>query len=232
MDDAALRAWRRALRERLLAARDALPPDARTRLRERVDAHLTRAFPGLARGVFAFCWPHRGEYDARFLARSVRARGGVTVLPVVVRPRAPLVFREWRPGAALERGPLGIPFPVGTPERVPDVALVPLVGFDDAGYRLGYGGGFFDRTLAALAPRPVAIGVAWESAHVDTIHPQPHDIPMDWIVTERGVYRRDGDRLAFLGAPPEGTPSERASPVCYADGVDPGYFGDDPPTRR
>ena len=107
----------------------------------------------------------------------------------------------------------------------PDSVLVPMLGFDDAGYRLGYGGGFFDRTLAELESRPIVIGIAYEIAHLDTIHPQPHDIPVDWVVTERGIYRRDGERLEFLGAPPPGEPSAYASPVCYAGELDPDYFG-------
>jgi hypothetical protein len=120
---------------------------------------------------------------------------------------------------------LGIPYPADSREVAPDSVIVPLVGFDDAGYRLGYGGGYFDRTLAALIRKPAVIGVAYEGAHLDTIHPQPHDVPMDWIVTERGIYRRDGARLEFLDAPPAGEPSALASPVCYAGEVDPGYFG-------
>ena len=107
----------------------------------------------------------------------------------------------------------------------PDTVLLPMLGFDDGGYRLGYGGGFFDRTLAAAPRAPVVIGIAHELAHLDTIYPQPYDIPMDWIVTERGVYRRDGARLEFLGAPLAGNPSALSSPVCYADELDPGYFG-------
>ena len=85
-------------------------------------------------------------------------------------------------------GPLGIPAPVDTDVVVPDAAFVPLVGFDGAGYRLGYGGGYFDRTLAAAASRPLSIGVGTEAARLPTIHPQPHDIAMDFIVTEAGVH--------------------------------------------
>lgn len=220
-----VKVWRKALRAQLIEARNALPGETLTRHRAAIDHHLSRGFTGLARGVLAFCWPYKGEYDARFLARALRERGAVTALPVVVAPKTPLLFREWHPGVKLESGVLGIPYPVGSREVAPDAVIVPLVGFDDAGYRLGYGGGYFDRTLAALRRKPVVIGVAYEGAHLDTIHPQPHDVPMDWIVTERGIYRRDGDRLEFLGAPPEGTPSVLASPVCYADEIDPGYFG-------
>jgi len=84
----------------------------------------------------------------------------------------------------LRIGALGLPF-----------ALIALAGFDDAGYRLGYGGGFFDRTLAVISPPPLTIGVGFELARVPTIHPQPHDIPLDYIVTERGIQRRESDRL-------------------------------------
>ena len=89
-------------------------------------------------------------------------------------------------------------------------------GWDMQGYRLGYGAGFFDRTLASLAKRPLTIGVTYEMAKLDTIHPQEWDIPLDYVVTERGVYRRDPDGLAFLGEPDPGD-SNLASPVCYAD---------------
>jgi 5-formyltetrahydrofolate cyclo-ligase len=221
----AVKPWRKSLRTQLIEARNALDAETLTRFRATIDRHLARGFPGLARGVLAFCWPYKGEYDARFLARTLRDRGATTALPVVVAPKSPLVFREWHPGIRLEPGVLGIPYPVDSREVAPDAVIVPLVGFDDAGYRLGYGGGYFDRTLAALARKPIVIGVAYEGAHLDTIHPQPHDIPMDWIVTERGIYRRDGARLEFLGAPPEGGASALASPVCYAGEVDPGYFG-------
>ena len=92
-------------------------------------------------------------------------------------------------------------------------------GWDAQGYRLGYGAGFFDRTLASLAKRPVVVGVSYELAWLDTIYPQPWDIPMDYVVTERGVYRGDPEGLAYLGEPQAGTPSSLASPVCYADEI-------------
>jgi len=207
-------ARRRELRARLLEARVALSHSTLASHREAIDRHLERGFPNLARGVVAFCWPYRNEYDARFLARRLRERGATTALPVVVAPRTPLVFREWHPGVVLAPGVYDIPYPVASREVRPDWVLLPMVGFDDAGFRLGYGGAFFDRTLAAMVPRPVVIGIAYEIAHLDTIHPQPHDIPMDWVVTERGIYRRDGARLEFLGAPLASEPSTLSSPVC------------------
>jgi hypothetical protein len=104
-----------------------------------------------------------------------------------------------------------------------DNALLPMVGWDGDGYRLGYGGAFFDRTLAAIAKRPRVIGLAYEQAYLKTIHPQPHDIPVDFVVTERGVYRREPEGLKFLD-----NPGGFSSPPCYAGEIAPGYFGEDP----
>jgi 5,10-methenyltetrahydrofolate synthetase len=202
--------WRKAERQRLLAAREGLDAATLDLWRQRIDAHLRRAFPGLAAAILAFCWPIRGEYDARGLAEELRERGAVTALPVVVAPGQPLLFREWHPGVALAPGPLGIPYPVGSDPVAPTVALLPMVGWDGAGYRLGYGGGFFDRTLASLAPRPLVIGLGYELARMTTIQPQPWDIPMDWVVTERGAYRRDPEGLAFLDESVAGVNNPRA----------------------
>jgi 5-formyltetrahydrofolate cyclo-ligase len=225
-----LKAWRKAERDRLIAARTTLDAQTLEHYRLQIDSHLLRSFPGLASAKLAFCWPIRAEYDARHLARTLRERGALTALPEVVAPRQPLEFREWHPGVELAKGPLGIPYPARSAVVVPDAVLLPMNGWDQAGYRLGYGGGFFDRTLASLARKPAVIGVAYEIAKMETIHPQSWDIPVDWVVTEKGVYRRDGrgedGRLVFLGAPPAGEPSELASPVCYANEIAPGYFGE------
>jgi 5-formyltetrahydrofolate cyclo-ligase len=145
----------------------------------------------------------------------------LTALPVVVAPRTPLIFREWHPGVRLERGALDIPYPVGSEEVVPDAVLLPMNGWDRQGYRLGYGAGFFDRTLASLAKKPLTVGISYELAKLDTIHPQSWDLPMDYVVTEKGVYRRDPEGLVFLGEPDVGS-GTLSSPVCYADED---YFG-------
>jgi 5,10-methenyltetrahydrofolate synthetase len=221
-----LKAWRKSERARLIAARVALDHATLEHYRLCIDAHLTRAFPGLATARLAFCWPIKGEYDARHLARTLRERGALTALPVVVAPKQPLAFREWHPGVELAAGPLDIPYPAKSPEVIPNAVLLPMNGWDLAGYRLGYGGGFFDRTLASISKRPAVIGLTYEMAKMETIHPQEWDIPVDWVVTERGVYRRDGGKLVFLGEPPAGEPSKLASPVCYADEIAPGYFGE------
>ena len=220
-----LASWRKSERERLIAARERLDAATLEQFRQRIDASLLRSFPGLASATVAFCWPMRGEYDARPLAAVLRERGAVTALPVVVAPRQPLIFREWHEGVALAPGPLGIPYPEHSEPVHPTVALIPVNGWDEAGYRLGYGAGFFDRTLAS-PPRPiVAIGIGYELAKIATIRPQTWDVPMDWVVTERGVYRRDPAGLAFLGEPAPGEPGALASPVCYADELDPERFG-------
>ena len=220
MDAQSLKSWRKAERERLIAERLAIPDATIAAWRQRMDAYIERSFPGLAQSRVAFCWPIKKEYDARHIARTLRGLGALTALPAVVAPKAPLVFREWYPGVELAKGALDIPYPVSSREIVPQAVLLPMNGWDPQGYRLGYGAGFFDRTLASLAQRPVVIGVTYEQARLDTIHPQPWDIPVDYLVTERGVYRRDPEGLAFLGTPQAGDdPSVLSSPVCYAGEV-------------
>jgi 5-formyltetrahydrofolate cyclo-ligase len=220
-----LSAWRKNERARLLRERDALAENALADMRRCIDHHLESNFPELAQGTLAFCWPYRNEYDARHLAAALRRRGAATALPVVVAPKTPLIFRRWHPGIRLAVGSLCIPYPVDSPEVLPDNVLLPMVGWDGDGYRLGYGGGFFDRTLAALAKRPRVIGVAYEQAYLKTIHPQPHDIPVDFVVTERGVYRREPQELKFLDKL-----QGFSSPPCYAGEIAPGYFGEEPKT--
>jgi len=109
---------------------------------------------------------------------------------VVVDKKGPLEYRGWRPGEPLVDGVWNIPVPEKRDIVMPMVVLAPLVGFDRAGYRLGYGGGYFDRTLGALSPRPLAIGIGFELQQMDTIYPQPFDVPMDVIVTEAGARYR------------------------------------------
>lgn len=220
MDAGSLKSWRKAQRDRLIAERLAIPDATLEAWRERMDGFLERSFPGLAGRRVAFCWPIKKEYDARHYARTLRERGSLTALPVVVAPRTALIFREWHPGVRLAKGALDIPYPADSAQIDPEAVLLPMNGWDGGGYRLGYGAGFFDRTLASLAQKPVVIGVSYEQARLDTIHPQGWDIPVDYLVTERGVYRRDPQGLAFLGAPQSGDdPSALASPVCYAGDI-------------
>ncbi len=140
--------------------------------------------------ILGVYWPHRGEYDPIPLAAAHIERGGQVALPVVVARAQPLEYRPWCPDVAMAPGKLsfGIPEPVYGPAVVPDLLLVPLLGFDGAGYRLGYGGGYFDRTLAACSTRPRSIGVGFEIGRLPSIRPLPHDIPLDVIVTEAGSF--------------------------------------------
>jgi len=178
--------WRKAERGRLVEARLAVSVAARRTMGEAIARGLDHILGDVANRTVSLYWPFRGEPDLRDWLASIVARGGRAALPVVVEKGRPLVFRAYRPGDLLEKGIWNIPVPANGDEVVPDIVISPLVGVDAANYRLGYGGGFFDRTLAALPRKPLVIGVGYEIARIPTIHPQPHDIPMDRIVTEAG----------------------------------------------
>lgn len=179
-----LKPWRKAERERLIAARLALPADVRTAYAAVLAEKLDAMVGDVAGKVVAIYWPFRGEPDLREWAGTMSGRGATIALPVVVEKAAPLVFRSWKAGDKLEKGVWNIPIPAEGARVVPDVVISPVVGFDGDNFRLGYGGGFYDRTLAALARRPVVIGVGYELQRVGTIHPQSYDIPMDMVLTE------------------------------------------------
>jgi 5,10-methenyltetrahydrofolate synthetase len=183
--------WRKAERARLLAERATLSVSARQDAAERITPRLDdliRARFGRIEGLtISGWWPIKAELNLRHWLADLVGQGATVALPVVLTPAAPLVFRPWTPDCHMVQGFWKIPIPAEGPEVIPDVTLAPLVGWDAAGFRLGYGGGYFDRTLAALAPRPYAIGVGLQAARVQTIFPQPHDIAMDAIVTEAGL---------------------------------------------
>jgi 5-formyltetrahydrofolate cyclo-ligase len=189
MEGAELKAWRRAERERLIALRQALPPVERQRWGARIDTALRGLLAGRP-GVLGIYWPFRAEFDPRLLVDWAVADGRTVALPVVIDKKGPLEYRAWRPGETLVDGVWNIPVPEKREIVRPAVVLAPLVGFDDACYRLGYGGGYFDRTLAALSPPPVAIGIGFEVQRLATIYPQSFDAPMDLIVTEAGIRER------------------------------------------
>ena len=193
--------WRYARRAELLAARIAVPTPQRQQWNRVVTRQLALHFPMLQGMVIGAYWPFRGEFDPRFLMRQLRNGGSRLALPVVVRKNTPLQFREWWPGAPTVKAALGLPVPAGTEMLVPQALLIPPVGFDEHGYRLGYGGGYFDRTLAAMQPQPLKIGVGFEISRVPTIHPQAHDVAMDFIVTEAGVYSVGAGGLVPLRVP-------------------------------
>lgn len=182
--------WRRAERIRLLAERAALSVAARQSAAQAIATHLdhllSARFASLHGLIISGWWPIKAELDLRFWLASLAAKGATAALPVILTPKAPLAFRAWTPEARMERGFWNIPVPADGPEIAPHITLSPLVGWDAAGFRLGYGGGYFDRTLASLTPSPIAIGIGLDVARLSSIFPQPHDIPMDYIVTETG----------------------------------------------
>jgi 5,10-methenyltetrahydrofolate synthetase len=183
---AGLFAWRREQRERLLAQRLTLSAEERQSRAERLLPALEGVI-GQARGaVVSFYWPFRAEFDLRGWMETRLTAGWRPALPIVVEKGRPLAFRLWRPGCRMERGIWNIPVPADGPYVVPQVVIAPLVGWDRARYRLGYGGGYFDRTLAVISPRPEVIGIGLSSARLDSIRPQIWDIPMNAIVTENG----------------------------------------------
>lgn len=182
-------AWRRALRRDMVARREALGAAEHEALSARIVGHLRSALP--VPRVFAFCWPIKHEPDVRAIVAFWVAQGARASLPVVVAEDSPLRFREWTATTPLEADRYGIPTPTAGEFLQPDLILLPLNGFDAAGFRLGYGGGYFDRTLAALSPRPLAVGVGFEINRLDSIRPEAHDQRLDWLVTELAALRTD-----------------------------------------
>ena len=237
-----IRQWRKEKRAELIAQREALEPLRRRQMNAAITAHLEAGFGRLVAVTVGFCWPFKNEFDARFVIRRWRDAGAMAALPVVIQKASPLQFRAWWPGAPMTKGVYDIPIPDGTALVVPDAAIVPMNGFDAQGYRLGYGGGYFDRTLDATHPPPLAIGVAFEFAGLPSIRPQPHDVPMDFVVTEAGIYVAENAHLLCISASAcdtrvekilreRGLPRKRpeavagySSPACYA-GEFPEYFG-------
>jgi 5-formyltetrahydrofolate cyclo-ligase len=189
MDAAEIKPWRRAERERLIVLRMALSPAFRRDAGERITA-LLQEIVAPRPGILGIYWPFRAEFDPRPLVEALTAAGRKVALPVVIDKKGPLEYRAWAPGEPLAAGVWDIPIPEKRQIVAPAMVLAPLVGFDRAGYRLGYGGGYFDRTLGASDPCPLAIGIGFTAQEIATIHPQPFDIPMDVIVTENGAIRR------------------------------------------
>ncbi|MGX9144435.1 5-formyltetrahydrofolate cyclo-ligase [Mesorhizobium sp. 128a] len=179
-----VRRWRKVERERLITARLAVSADARTTMSQRIANGLDAVIGDIAGRMVSLYWPFRGEPDLRSWMASINERGGRTALPIVIEKTQPLIFRAYVPGDRLEKGVWNIPIPAKGDPVLPDIVISPIVGIDPNNYRLGYGGGFFDRTLAAMPFKPLVIGVGYELQRITTIYPQPHDIPMDRLVTE------------------------------------------------
>ncbi|HYF57784.1 MAG TPA: 5-formyltetrahydrofolate cyclo-ligase [Burkholderiaceae bacterium] len=184
---------RESLRRALIEARRRSTPQERRAASEDLAARLEAWLGDVAGESIAAYWPIRGEPDLGALFGRWAGAGARLALPVVDAPRTPLRFVAWHPGEPTVPGPHGIPRPPREDAVRPSVLVVPCVGFDARGYRLGYGGGFYDRTLAALAAdggaAPRAIGVAWDDALLETFDPLPTDVPLEAVVTPTRVLR-------------------------------------------
>ena len=190
--------WRKQLRAQLLERRLAVPAAKRRQWSNAIAEFLAQGFAALSLSSVGCYWPYRGEFDPRPTMRLLRRCGVKVALPVVLGKAKPLEYREWWPGAAMSQGALNLPFPTDTQVLTPDVLLIPLLGFDQSGFRLGYGGGYFDRTLAAMRPQPLKLGVGFDLSGVASIHPQWHDIAMDFVITESGVRRTETNGLVSI----------------------------------
>jgi 5-formyltetrahydrofolate cyclo-ligase len=176
MERAEILAWRRGKRDELIAARMALPQAAHAEADNAIARRLDTCFAEIEPCLVGAYWPFKREFNV------------LPVLDGLIADGQPLEFRNWNRETRLASGVYDIPYPAEGPAVQPNMLIVPLVGFDDDGYRLGYGGGFYDRTLEAMDPRPFCLGVGFELGHLPTIHPLPHDIPMNAIATEKGFY--------------------------------------------
>jgi 5-formyltetrahydrofolate cyclo-ligase len=190
---AELKTWRRSERQRLLALRTGAPVAERRLWGQKIEARLRSLFDKRTNFILGAYWPFQAEFDPRPLIDWLVATGSAVALPAVVDKKGPLEYRAWRPGEELVDGVWDIPVPKRREIVVPRAILAPLVGFDWQCYRLGYGGGYFDRTLAAFSPPPLAIGVGFEMSQIETIYPQSFDLPMDIIVTEAETRCRSSD---------------------------------------
>jgi 5,10-methenyltetrahydrofolate synthetase len=140
-------------------------------------------------------WPIKGEFDALpALYRWTESDEERCVgLPVIDKLTKQLSFHMWFPGCEMEEDAYGIPKPKDTPAFHPTLLLVPCVGYGDRGVRLGYGGGFYDRTLATLTPRPFTVGLAYSNGYVPWLQAEPHDVPLDAVLSDEGAaWQRPG----------------------------------------
>lgn len=185
-----IRTSRKQLRESSLARRNAQDRSTVAAWSAALNQHLLAQWPRPPGRVIGFCWPIGNEPDVRpLLAAWARAEPFIAALPVVVDPASALAFRPWSAGGAMVTDRYGIPTPADGDFILPEVLLIPLNAFDGAGFRIGYGGGYYDRTLAEMRPRPLAIGIGFEIGRIDDVRPEPHDQRLDWIVTEAGAWK-------------------------------------------
>ncbi|UPY39046.1 5-formyltetrahydrofolate cyclo-ligase [Sediminicoccus sp. KRV36] len=178
-----LDAEKAALRRQCLAARRGIPGAG-----EALCHVILREAPPQRGALVGGFWPMGSEIDTRPLLDALHARGHAIALPVTPPRGQPLFFRPWRPGIAMARGPMGTQHPAEGAPVIPDWLIIPLLAFDRSGARLGYGGGYYDRTLALLR-HAKAIGVAYSTQEIPQVPTGPHDIRLTAIATELGLIR-------------------------------------------
>jgi 5,10-methenyltetrahydrofolate synthetase len=184
---------KKALRQQLIAQRQNLP-DRQARA-EQLQQVLRIWLVGRTDAVIGAYWPIKGEFDPLPALHRWKEDGELTDrpeprrigLPVIDKVHKTLTFHAWYPGCPMEEDAYGIPKPKDTGLIVPTLLFVPCVGYGPGGYRLGYGGGFYDRTLAALQPRPFTVGLGFGPGFVPDLEPEPHDVPLDAILNDHGV---------------------------------------------
>lgn len=192
MSDAKIEEAKAALRAVAHKKRAAFHPSLRNEAAHAAMLHFFDAVPIEKGEVVAGYWPIRDEMDVKSVVARLMDAGQPVCLPVVLGDEQPLELRLWEDGAPLYEAGFGTLAPAEeAPRAAPDVILMPLLGFDKHGTRLGYGGGYYDRTLAALPKRPRLIGFAFALQEVDLIPREAHDVPLDAIVTEQGVRNFD-----------------------------------------
>ncbi|MBA4254459.1 MAG: 5-formyltetrahydrofolate cyclo-ligase [Polaromonas sp.] len=184
---------KRALRETLLARRQAMSDrEGRSELLQRVMRVWLIERPDTVIGAY---WPIKGEFDPLPALHRWKEDGELLDepqprrigLPVVDKQHKTLSFHVWYPGCPMEEDAYGIPKPKDTELIVPTLLFVPCVGYAAGGYRLGYGGGFYDRTLATLQPKPFTVGLGFTDGFVDDLEPEAHDLPLDAILNDNGM---------------------------------------------
>ena len=181
--------WRKKKRIELLACREAVTNNDRSRWGIEISSLLEYGFPVLCKSTVGFYWSYRGEYDPQPTMSALQTRGAVLALPEIEGKEKPLYFRRWWKEAPMKIGSYNIPVTDNTERVTVNAIIVPMLGFDTKGYRLGYGAGYYDRTISGMNPRPLLIGVAFEILRLEDIYPRPHDVAMDFIVTEAGIFQ-------------------------------------------
>ena len=186
-------ALKKALRKELLEQRLNLPDRLqRADLLQRVMRIWLVGRPDIVIGAY---WPIKGEFDPLPALHRWKEDGELLDepqprrigLPVVNKEHKTMIFHAWYPGCPMEEDAYGIPKPKDTPIIVPTLLFAPCVGYGPGGYRLGYGGGFYDRMMASLQPKPFTVGLAFGTGFVEDFEPEPHDVPLDAILTDHGV---------------------------------------------